>query len=367
MHIEFVTDTYTPDVNGAAKTLASVVSHLKKADHRVTLVGPYAQSAVPVFSFRMPNYTAVNIGFIRAATFKKRWKECRPDIIYIAVETLMGMAAMRAANQLKIPVIAGYHTNFSQYAENWSLKYLEQPVIRHMRKFHNKAAATVVPSRSVMASLEQQGFDHLHLMGRGVDSELFNPSKRSSELRAMWGASSDTPVALFTSRVSPEKNLSLLSRAFKVLQEYNSDTRCVVVGDGPLYDRFERENQNVICSRFKHGEELAEIYASADMMLFPSMTETFGNTVTEALASGLVVVGYDYAAAEMHIKHEVNGLLADYGNEELFLQRCREALDVICDNAIRVEATMSVVNLTWEGITQQLIDIAEKIIDEHRK
>ena len=321
MHIEFVTDTYPPDINGAAKTLEHLVRCLRDGGHKATLIGPHVHSSLAVFSVRVPKYSSVNIGLIRASRLKSYWQEHRPDVIYIAGEAFLGFAAMKAASKLEIPVIAGYHTNFSQYAENWKLKFLAKPAIRHLRKFHNRAPANVIPSLSVIEDLKKEGFNNLHLMGRGVDAELFHPSKRSADRRAEWGAEADTPVALFASRISPEKNLTLLSQAFKKMQQLNPDTRCVIVGDGPSFNRFKRENRNVICYRFKHGEELAEIYASADIMVFPSLTETFGNTVTEALASGLVVVAYDYAAAQMHIEHEVNGLLADYGNEQQFLQK----------------------------------------------
>jgi len=363
MHVEFVTDTYPPDINGAAKTLAHLVKKLRNTGHKVTLIGPHAHSSLPVFSIRVPNYSSVNIGLIRASRLKSHWQEHRPDVIYIAGEAFLGFAAMKAASKLKIPVIAGYHTNFSQYAENWRLKFLAKPAMRHLRKFHNRAPANVIPSLSVIEDLENQGFNNLRLMGRGVDTELFHPSKRSVDRRAEWGAGPDTPVALFASRISPEKNLAVLSQAFKEMQQLNPDTCCIIVGDGPSYGRFKRENPNVICYRFKHGEELAEIYASADIMVFPSLTETFGNTVTEALASGLVVVAYDYAAAQMHIENEVNGLLADYGNEQHFLEKCAQALRLISDESLRAAAYRSVINLSWDTVAQRLVDIADDLIE----
>ena len=363
MHIEFVTDTYPPDINGAAKTLEHLVRCLRDGGHKATLIGPHVHSSLAVFSVRVPKYSSVNIGLIRASRLKSYWQEHRPDVIYIAGEAFLGFAAMKAASKLEIPVIAGYHTNFSQYAENWKLKFLAKPAIRHLRKFHNRAPANVIPSLSVIEDLKKEGFNNLHLMGRGVDAELFHPSKRSADRRAEWGAESNTPVALFASRISPEKNLTLLSQAFKKMQQLNPDTRCVIVGDGPSFNRFKRENRNVICYRFKHGEELAEIYASADIMVFPSLTETFGNTVTEALASGLVVVAYDYAAAQMHIEHEVNGLLADYGNEQQFLQRCDQAMRLVSDDSLRTAAHRSVSNLTWDTVAARLVDIGGELIE----
>ena len=363
MHIEFVTDTYPPDINGAAKTLSYLVTCLRTEGHKVTIIGPHPESELKITSVRVPKYESISLGFVRKSRLRMHWRKSRPDMIYIAGEAFLGSAAVKAAWQLGIPTIAGYHTNYDQYAANWKMKFLAARATRYMINFHKRATATVVPSDSVMNDLQELGYNDLHLMGRGVDAELFHPSKRSLGRRAEWGAEADTPVALFASRISPEKNLTLLSQAFKKMQQINPDTRCVIVGDGPSFNRFKRENRNVICYRFKHGEELAEIYASADIMVFPSLTETFGNTVTEALASGLVVVAYDYAAAQMHIEHEVNGLLADYGNEQQFLQYCDQAMRLVSDEPLRAAAHRGVSNLTWDTVAQRLVDIAGELIE----
>jgi len=363
MHIEFVTDTYPPDINGAAKTLSYLVTCLRAEGHKVTIIGPHPESELKMASIRVPKYASVNLGLITQSRLRKHWQKSRPDMIYIAGEAFLGSAAVKAASQLGIPAIAGYHTNYDQYAANWKMKFLAARATRYMINFHRRATATVVPSESVMNDLQELGYNNLHVLGRGVDAELFHPSKRSLDRRAEWGAESNTPVALFASRISPEKNLTLLSQAFKKMQQLNPDTRCVIVGDGPSYKRFKRENPNVICYRFKHGDELAEIYASADIMVFPSLTETFGNTVTEALASGLVVVAYDYAAAQMHIEHEVNGLLADYGNEQQFLQNCDQAMRLVSDDSLRTAAHRSVSNLTWDSVAARLVDIGGKLIE----
>ena len=366
MHIEFVTDTYPPDVNGAAKTISYLVTCLRNAGHKVTIIGPHPESELAVFSVRVPKYASVNIGFIGKSRLKRYWEKTRPDIIYIAGEAFLGKAAVRAASELNIPTIAGYHTNFAQYAANWKMKFLVGRTIRYLINFHKRVSATVVPSDSVMIELQELGYSKLHVLGRGVDTELFNPAKRSQARRSKWGAKPNTPVALFASRISPEKNLTLLSHAFKEMQQLDPNTRCVVVGDGPSYERFEKENPNVICYRFKHGEELAEIYASADIMVFPSLTETFGNTVTESLASGLVVVAYDYAGAQMHIDRGVNGLLVDYGNEEQFLEKCAEAMQLAFNEPLRSAARDSVSALSWDAVAQRLVAVADGLIEAQK-
>lgn len=364
MHIEFVTDTYPPDVNGAAKSIGHMVACLREAGHQVSLIGPHPESGLQVSSIPVPWYPAVRLGLVRKRRLKSWWRQSRPDAVYIAGEAFLGGAALKAASQLGIPTIAAYHTHYGQYARNWHLKLLARPAVRHMRRFHNRASATVVASPSVTTVLEREGFDRLHVIGRGVDTGLFHSSKRSEAQRRRWDADADTPVALFASRVSPEKNLGLLARAFGRMQEVNPKTRCVLVGDGPSFERFERENPNVMCCRFKPSEELATIYASADILVFPSMTETFGNTVTEALASGLVVVAFDDAGAQMHIKHRVNGLLAKYGDEQSFLDACESSLDLAFDHSLRDAAHTSMRAVSWELVAQRIVEIAEGLLPE---
>lgn len=361
MHIEFVTDTYPPDINGAAKTLSYLVTCLRAEGHKVTIIGPHPESELKITSVRVPKYESISLGFVRKSRLRMHWQKSRPDVVYIAGEAFLGSAAVKAASQSGIPTIAGYHTNYDQYAANWKMKFLAARATRYMINFHKRATATVVPSDSVMNDLQELGYNDLHVLGRGVDAELFHPSKRSLDRRAEWGAESNTPVALFASRISPEKNLTLLSQAFKKMQQLNPDTRCVIVGDGPSYKRFKRENPNVICYTFKHGEELAEIYASADIMVFPSMTETFGNTVTEALASGLVVVAFDYAAAQMHIKDRVNGLLVRFGDEQGFLDACSESLGLAFDSRIRGAAHSSMGPVSWDLVADRLLSIATEL------
>ena len=361
MHIEFVTDTYPPDINGAAKTLSYLVTCLRAEGHKVTIIGPHPESELKITSVRVPKYESISLGFVRKSRLRMHWQKSRPDVVYIAGEAFLGSAAVKAASQSGIPTIAGYHTNYDQYAANWKMKFLAARATRYMINFHRRATATVVPSESVMNDLQELGYNNLHVLGRGVDAELFHPSKRSLDRRAEWGAESNTPVALFASRISPEKNLTLLSQAFKKMQQLNPDTRCVIVGDGPSYKRFKRENPNVICYTFKHGEELAEIYASADIMVFPSMTETFGNTVTEALASGLVVVAFDYAAAQMHIKDRVNGLLVRFGDEQGFLDACSESLGLAFDSRIRGAAHSSMGPVSWDLVADRLLSIATEL------
>lgn len=366
MHIEFVTDTYTPDVNGAAKTLAHLVRELNSLGHEVTVLrtGKDPQKGESVVPFFMiPGYPEIKIGLIRTYTLAERWRNKRPDVIYVGMESPMGCAAARVAKSVDIPVIAGFHTNFHQYCKSFKIDYLTPFILKHIRDFHNSVSATVVPSLTVKEQLDNLDFERLYVMGRGVDVALFDPQKRSDLIRADWGAESETPVAIYVGRMSPEKNLDLVAKAFYRMRQIRPDTVCVVVGDGPVQKKFENQHPEFIHCKYLHGEELATAYASADIMVFPSISETFGNTVTESLASGLVTVAYDYASAKMHLKHGVNGVTARYDDEEDYLKQIEISLKVFRDENMRGEARRSVESLSWKAIAERLVEIAEQIED----
>jgi glycosyltransferase involved in cell wall biosynthesis len=362
MRIDFLTDTYPPDINGAARTLKQLVDGLKLRGHEVRVLGPHDESELRMISFRVPKYSSVNVALVRARTIEEFWEKERPDAVYIATEAFLGAAGLKVARKMGIPVVAGYHTNFNQYANSFKLGWLARPAVRFLRNFHNAASATVVPSQSVELELKALGFEDLTVLGRGVDRDRFSPEKRDFDLREEWGAGEDCPVAIFVARISPEKNLKLLSRAYQALQEKDPRTVCVVIGDGPSFEGFEEKNPNVICQRFLRGNALARAYASADILLFPSLTETFGNTVTEALASGLVVVGFDYAAAQMHIEDGKNGLLVPFGDEEQFLQTARESLSFVSNGSMRLSAVESVSEVTWERVIKKFESLVYSLV-----
>ena len=359
MHIEIVTDTYAPDVNGAAKSLGYLVDSLSDLGCVVRMICPQPVSAIRLPSIRVPGYESVQVAWVSRRELRERWQTKRPDAVYIGMESVIGCSALKVANDLGIITLAGFHTNFHQYARSWKLPFLAETAFKLMRWFHNRASATMVPSTSVKNELKAAGFQNLHVMGRGVDVSQFSPSKRCPKLRNKWGAYGDDPVAIFIARISPEKNMGLLAEVFKIMRELNPRVKCVVVGDGPSQEFFAEENPEVYCTKFLLGEGLAAAYASADILVFPSMTETFGNTVTEAMASGLVTVAYDYAAANMHIEDNVSGLLVPFGDHQCFLDRSIEALDHVCNTQMRNSAVSDVSNVSWEKVARTVVATIE--------
>ena len=187
-------------------------------------------------------------------------------------------------------------------------------------------------------------------MGRGVDTELFSPKKRSAALRKEWGAGATTPVAMVVGRVAPEKNLELAMKAFERMREFDESLVAVVVGDGPLRKALAQKFPWVQFAGMRQGEDLARHYASADILVFPSETETFGNVTLEGMASGLVTVSYDYAAAKEHVVQGGNGLKAPFGVEEAFLRQAGMALVLDRWEGLRRRARQDAEKQSWEGI-----------------
>jgi len=196
-----------------------------------------------------------------------------------------------------------------------------------------------------------------------VNPEVFTPQRRSPELRAQWGADEETPVALCVSRFAPEKNFPLVIEAFEAMRCERSDAKLVLVGDGPLSEELRRRNVGyVIAGRLVNGK-LSAHYASGDIFLFPSTTETFGNVTLEAMASGLGIVAYRYAAARQHLEHDRSALLAPFDDAAAFIAAARRMVqDVSLVRRLGEAARRAAQSLTWERIVGDfegvLLDVA---------
>jgi glycosyltransferase involved in cell wall biosynthesis len=258
---------------------------------------------------------------------RRLWAESRPDAVYIATEGPLGHAALAAARALGVPALTGFHTQFHQYSRHYGLALLTRPVAAALRRFHNRSDATLVPTGELRAELTAAGFADVEVLGRGVDVELFSPVRRDPGLRATWGCGPSDLAVLYVGRIAAEKNLDLAVDAYEAIAARHPGARFVLVGDGPALAGLRRERPDYVCTGVRVGAELAAHYASGDLFLFPSLTETFGNVVPEAMASGLPVVAFDYAAAHSHIVSWSNGVKAPVGDRAAFAAVALAAAD----------------------------------------
>jgi glycosyltransferase involved in cell wall biosynthesis len=199
--------------------------------------------------------------------------------------------------------------------------FLAPWVFAWLRRFHNRADATLVPTSELVEQLTAQGFRHPHRLGRAVDTVRFHPSFRADALREQWGVGPDDLAIVHVGRIAPEKNLPLLMRCYEALKAERSTTKLVLVGDGPERPALAAQHPEVIFAGTLRGDALAAHFASADVFCFPSLSETFGNVTLEAMASGLPTVAFDYGAAREHLRNGLHGAALRFGDETAFLAR----------------------------------------------
>ncbi len=359
MRLTLVTETFAPEVNGVAMTLMRWSCGLAQRGHAFTVVRPRQKSdprnngaaqqnihvieptdelpltQMLVGGAPLPGYQGLQFGFPAGGFLKRQWRLQRPDVVHVATEGPLGWSAVHTARRMKIPVVSSFHTNFHSYGKHYGIGRLETVGLRYLTWLHNQTAATFVPTHEMRSTLRHDGLHGVRVLARGVDTTLYHPGRRSDGLRHGWGvagqsASTDDAtdfVVGYVGRLAPEKNIKLAVRAYQgMVGRTAGRLRFVLVGDGPSRATLQKEHPDFIFCGMQRGPALAEHYASLDLLLFPSITETFGNVVTEAMASGVPVVAFDYAAAHRHIVHEHNGLLAPFNDAQQFVHLSEQAI-----------------------------------------
>jgi glycosyltransferase involved in cell wall biosynthesis len=380
LRIAVVTETYVPEINGVALSAARFVEGLRWREHEIQLVrprqaqdsndqagerhgipGPDALSRdVLTHGMPIPRYPGLRMGLPAMRTLLRIWRRNRPDVVHVLTEGPLGWSAVSAARKLKLPVVSDFRTNFHSYSRHYGAAWLSRPILAYLRKFHNRTLCTLVPTEAMRVELAALGFRDLHVVGRGVDTALFDPVRRSEALRAQWKAGPSDPVVLHVGRIAAEKNLAALISAYAAVRAQAPNSRLVLVGDGPARAELQARCPDAIFAGMRRGEDLATHYASADVFLFPSLTETYGNVTIEALASGLAVVAFDYAAAAETIRHGDNGLLAPMGDSGAFGALAASAVsDFARATAMGSRARGSALELGWDLVVRQLETLLE--------
>ena len=373
MRITLVTETYVPEINGVAKTLARLVQELESRGHQIHIVRPrqkcepeqcFEPNLTHVRGATIPGYSGLQFGYPAAAKLMRLWKNETPQVIYVATEGPLGWSAVATANKLNIPVLSGFHTNYHAYSKHYRMGWFEPAIFYYLKYFHNKTATTLAPSPSLVAQLKLHGIENVSLFTRGIDTVIYHPQHRNMALRQTWGVEENDMVALYVGRIAAEKNINLVIAAWHHMQQKDARIKLIMVGDGPLLARLKKKHTDIIFCGSKIGLELSQHYASADLFLFGSETETFGNVVLEAMASGLAVLGFDYAAARMHIHNQHNGFVAELGNRHQFIEAaCKMTDDRALIDSIRLQARVSAEKKDWKNV----IDHFEKQVASHVK
>jgi glycosyltransferase involved in cell wall biosynthesis len=299
MRVSLVSETFSPQVNGVSRTLGQLVRVLEGEGDAVQVIHPdYGErprraGSVVVRSVTVPFYRELHLPLPPFRRVREAIDEFAPDLIHIATEATLGLAVMRHAVGRGIPLVTSFHTNFDQYTEHYRIGWLSGVIWRYLRWFHNEGLETYVPSRATMAILERRGFERMLLWPRGVDSVLFRPDRAGrARVRAELGFATEHVVVGHVSRIAAEKNVALLGAALeRVEADWPERVRVLVVGDGPARDELAAQlGSRARFVGYRSGEDLADHYAACDLFAFASKTETFGNVLLEAMASGLPVV-----------------------------------------------------------------------------
>ncbi|WP_404344557.1 glycosyltransferase family 4 protein [Vreelandella venusta] len=365
MRLCIVSETWSPEINGVAHTLNRVCRELQRLGVTVDVIRPTPKAPghatgvdqeLQVNRCSLPGYRDVQVGFARPATLRRFWQQHRPDVIYLATQGPLGWAARQAAKQLALPLVAGWHTNFDHYCHDYGVSWLATATRRYLRYFHNGCALTLVPTQQQAAVLRQQGIHDVQVLSRGIDGDKFSPAHRDAELRKQWGVSEHQPVALYVGRLAPEKNLALLQETLQAMRDVRPDMALVVVGDGPGRAQLEKALPDAHFTGFVDKQALAKYYASADIFVFPSLSETWGNVVTEAMASGLAVVAYRHAASAELIQSGHNGITVA-PNDALAFQQAAIALCQHPAEYARIGriARLRALEQSWSGIAEQFL------------
>ena len=373
MKLAIVTETFLPEINGVAMTFGVIAEELGRRGHSVAVYRPwrpdladsrggqsYSQIAMP--GLPLPGYPLLRMGLPAAGRLRRAWSADRPDLVHVATEGPLGLSAVRTARSLGIPVTSSFHTNFHAYARHYKASLLRSVALSWLRHVHNQTLRTFAPTAELCGELEGVGFRNLAVLSRGVDTRQFGPERRCAKLRSEWNAAPEDPVVIHVGRMAAEKNYPLLLRTYAAMREANPACRFVLAGEGPLKRSLTRRHPEFIFAGFYPRDEIGRYYASADIYVHASLTETFGNVLTEAMASGLAVAGFDYAAARIFMKDGESGLTAPCSEpERLVGAAVRLATDAPLRRRLRAAAREAVEAQSWERVIARFEDDLEAL------
>ena len=363
LRLAVFSDTYPPQVNGVARTLERLVHAVEERGGAARVFTVNDPEAVPLANVeRYPSipfwaYKQLRLAWPRQSKVNAAVAAFRPTLVHAATEFGVGMSGRRAARWLDVPFVSSYHTSFTAYAKFYKLGLLAQPAWTFLRWFHNIGLRTYCPTQAIVDEVNAEGFTNTTVWSRGVDSQRFSPRYRSSELRARIGATDDTLVVSYVGRVAAEKGLDVAMQALRIVNEARPGRiKFIGVGDGPYEaELHEQAPAGSWLPGKLLGDALSEAFASGDVFLFPSTTDTFGNVLLEAMSSGMPVVGADVGPTREQLAPD-RGWLIKPGDAQAFAQ----ALIALVDDraalaTARARARAFAESKTWKSVWDTLI------------
>jgi len=353
VRIALVTDTYTPQVNGVTTIVRRVVEVLGRARQDVVVVAPEypvsqpgtADAELRVPSVAFPPYPALRLSLPQPRRVALFLDAFRPDLVHVMTEGPLGLVGRHYALRRGLPLMTSYHTDFPQYCRSYGIGTLETVAWRWLTWFHRPAVLTHTPGAFVKAELERRGLGPVRVWGRAPDTTAFDHRKRDVALRRRLGVSDAAALVLHVGRLAREKNLDVLVEAWKRARaELGTRAVFVFAGEGPLAPRLEKAMPWVIRLGFLELSGLAALYASADLCVLPSRTETCGLVAFEAMASGLPVIAANAGGFCETVTASVNGFLVPPDDARAFASAIsRLVLDPELRHRMGAEARLTTV------------------------
>jgi glycosyltransferase involved in cell wall biosynthesis len=372
MRIALFTETYLPKVDGVVTMLSKTVEYLQaRGDELIIFAprgGPDTLHGVEVVG--LPSWSFLLYPEMRLAlprwSIRARLEAFRPDVIHAIEPWFLGAGAIYLSQSMNIPLVTSAHTDIPGYARYYKLRFLEKFVWFLMQERHRRANLNLATSTVTMNDLRAHGVERLALWERAVDSELFHPRAASAEMRCrLSGGEPQKPLLLYVGRLSAEKEVARL----RAVVDAYPDVRLAIVGDGPLRAELERlfAGTATVFLGYLKGRELASAYASADVFLFASQTETLGLVLLEAMASGLAVVACNAGGIPDAVQDGVTGYLFEPGDPEGLVKAVRRVLSNPAEaDAVRARARADVEAHSWADATEQLRGLYAQTIAEYR-
>jgi phosphatidylinositol alpha 1,6-mannosyltransferase len=370
MRIAYFSEVFLPKIDGVVNTLMRLLEYLEENDHESILLTPHSSvkrvSSTPIitsFSFPLILYPGYHGSFPSVHKTIQQLQDFQPDLVHLINPVYYDLAGLKAAQQLNIPIVASYQTDFPGYAKTLGLGFLVKPIWRFFRKIHNQADLNLAPSNTTRDQMIANGIRNVRVWRRGINMENFNPDKYDADMRGyLSGGEPEKPLLIYVGRLSPEKRVDWLYGLF----EAGLDVRLAFIGDGPFrpYLELQFKDTPTVFTGFLSGEDLYKAYASADLFVFPSKNETLGNVVLEAMASGLPVITPTEGGQIDHVIHGTTGLLFDADDPDAMLAAVQYMLEHKEERqAMRHQAQEHVKTISWQAVFYQLIEDYEYLLE----
>jgi glycosyltransferase involved in cell wall biosynthesis len=372
MKIAMVTETFLPKIDGIVTMLTRSVEELQARGDEVLIFAPsggpaeiFGARVVSLPSIPFPFYPELKVAAPRAS-MRKHLEAFKPDVFHLFEPSLLGVGGIYYGKVLHVPIVISYHTNLPAYLHYYKLGFFEGPTWKLMRARHLRADLNLCTSTAMMEELHAHGIDRLALWERAVDAQRFHPSKCSAQMRHTLSAGEpQKPLLLYVGRLSAEKDIGALRGVLKAMPE----VRLAIVGDGPARHELERyfRGTPTYFSGYLRGEPLAQAYASADVFVMPSKTETLGLVLMEAMAAGCPVVACRAGGIPDAVEHGVTGFLFEPDDEHGFVAAVKRALENGAERESVLErARADVERHSWKGSTDQLRHHYQQAIEQPR-